>query len=243
MQKCLKKQIFQHKISNFLKTNSIILFFAIFDLPQKKRGELKKHINIILNKKKQTKNSLLQCKNNSVLTKNLREYSRPMCKKCKPGFTCPACDTYLAKSKALVFSGEKNKPPHITGVSYSPLTSENINTIETLHISNKCFQNMIKSTKLPLYGQTLIIALRNEEDLAFFSTFFSLYKGILMGGFYKNKPQTRSYFTALCTKVQEQNKVHRECLNVLSVTSRNFQKMSNAISINCLRLLNYIAKH
>lgn len=246
MQKCLKKQIFQSKISNFLKTNSIILFFAIFDLPQKKRGELKKHINTIVNnKKKESKGCVMQSKNQTVLiTKyNLENFPSPQCKECKSGFTCPACLLYLSKQQAAVFSDEKRelKPSHLPGSCF-PLMLQNTNTIETLHITNKCFQNTIKSTKLPLYGQTLIIAVPHEKDLVFFSTFLSLYKGVLLGGFDKGQPQTKSYFTALCNKVQNKGKVHRECLNVLSSTFLAFIKTGGAPSINCLRLLNYIAK-
>lgn len=256
MQKPLKKQIFQVKVSNFIKTHSVILFFAIFDLTQKQRGELKNQINLILNKSvpehgKDFKLKASVCSNGkeNQEVKDLEKYAPkvpcfsfmdddPMHAHSKNGNTQSKSSKDLVYRKALP-STEKG-----TGNVLPSLKQLKFVTTETLHLSNKCFKNFTKekSEQLPLYGQTLIIAFRHEEDLVFFSTFLSLYNGILLGGLYKNKPQTKSYLTALCKKTQKKSEVYKACLNVLAVTSRNLQKTASAPAINLMRLLIHISK-
>lgn len=113
---------------------------------------------------------------------------------------------------------------------------------EILHVNNKCFNSFYKSNILPLYGQTLMVALRNDEDLRFLPQFSSLYGGILLGGFYKNVPQSKKYYLALANKTEKKLEVYSDCLNVLAESYKNYHNTCNAVLMQFLRLSNYLSK-
>lgn len=237
----LKKQIFQNKVENFIKTHPIILFFAIFDLPQTTRGQLKKQIKCLLESQV---SSIEYCLSNPP-----EKYSKE--KPCYPQSSASKVHGASSNGHALAPLGQvpllEDVPVNAPlgakqSKSSNALWSKKEFIFSTLHIKNKCFQNLSKCHKLPLYGQTLVIAFRNEEDLSFLPQFLSSYKAILVGGFYKKVPETPKYFMALSKKTINKVQVYGECLNTLSVNIRNYHRTCNALPIKCLQLLNYISK-
>lgn len=182
----LKKQIHVTKISKNFKTADIILFFAMFDLPQKNRQLIKKGNTEILHLSKiynLSKDSFLSRAENLKLTHNVPLPVNLTPDSAKQPLNFNICVQSLC---------ELSRP-------YPYFAKNNI-----LHINNKCIQHLDQCYGLPFSGQTYMFAVQNEEHAHYmFTSAKYLHKGIFLGGFYKDKYKNNIDLKALCIAISQ----------------------------------------
>ena len=216
--------------------HDIVLFFAVFHLPQKKRQYLK--IQLLQTKENKTPTLLLAMQNYGML------------------YSHSSAHSVSAPKGADPFKGSRSSSAKETVTNPSADISMWIPS--QLYISNKCAKHVLETyifeteaqkkllthgniKNLPLYGQTLLVACRREEQAKeLYQYTSSLAHTYLLGGFYKNTCKTREFLQAALDAASKKVEIYKGFLRVLSLQNSKLVRATGASNRQLLVLMSQL---